>query len=134
MATGNRLPKLTTPRYADPVVARRNSTTFRSIAALSLALLFLAAPATGAHAHHLPDDHLLHHPSNTEPTPRDRGRRQIFDAVVLRPLGFVQTLSSAAMFVAFSPAALATGTIDELTDICITQPVERTFQKPLGEF
>jgi hypothetical protein len=59
--------------------------------------------------------------------------RKIYDAAVLRPFGFVQVISSAAMYAVFYLPALATGTADELTEICITQPVEQTFRKPLGE-
>ena len=83
---------------------------------LALLLAALAAPAEATS-----------HESDVE-----RVGRQVFDLAVLRPLGFVQTLTSATFFVLAIPVAAATGTADELVEICLTQPAERTFRRPLG--
>lgn len=66
-----------------------------------------------------------------QPTP-SRGQK-VYDAMILRPFGFVQTVVSAAVFVVFYPASVRTGTTDDLTEMCITGPVEQTFRRPLGE-
>jgi hypothetical protein len=101
----------------------------QALATLPLMLLLLTGVVTGAHARQEADDQSYH---EQERTTEDVGR-QAFDAAILRPLGFVQTVASAVMLVVFYPAALATNTVDELTDICITQPVDQTFERPLGE-
>ncbi len=59
--------------------------------------------------------------------------RVVFDAAVLRPLGLVQTVVSAAILVAAYPVAALTGATDEVVEICWTQPVDQTFRRPLGE-
>ncbi len=63
---------------------------------------------------------------------RDTGR-VVFDALVLRPLSFIQVVVSAAMLPVFWPAAAPFGVGHEVVEICITQPVERTFRRPLGD-
>lgn len=68
-------------------------------------------------------------PARAEPA----AGRKVFDAFVLRPLGFVQTVVSGAFLVAALPVAAATGTTDEAVEICWTQPVDQTFRRPLGE-
>lgn len=101
----------------------------RSVAAFLFMLLFLTGAGTGAHAHH----QAAGQPHNDQERSIQDVGRQAFDATILRPLGLIQNLASAAMFVVFYPAALATDTVDELTDICITLPVEHTFERPLGK-
>ena len=59
--------------------------------------------------------------------------RRVFDLTVLRPLGLVQTVVSGAVLVAGLPIAAATGSTDELVEICWTQPVDQTFRRPIGE-
>jgi hypothetical protein len=59
-----------------------------------------------------------------------------FDAVILRPIGFAVVLVGGVLFV---PAALITApngwdSIVEAKEIFIDAPVERTFQRPLGDF
>ena len=59
--------------------------------------------------------------------------RKVFDALILRPLGLVQTLVSASFFLVAYPVALVTGGSDDVIEICIEQPVAQTFRKPLGD-
>lgn len=56
-----------------------------------------------------------------------------YDAVVLRPLGFIQTAVGATFFLFAYPISLATGGTDHVVDACITGPVDQTFERPLGE-
>ena len=44
-----------------------------------------------------------------------------------------QTVVSGAFLLVGFPVAAVTGTTDELVEICWTQPVDRTFRRPLGE-
>lgn len=62
----------------------------------------------------------------------DTGRK-VYDALLLRPLSFVRTVVSVALFPVFYPFALPFGAGDEVIEICITQPVDRTFRRPLGD-
>ena len=61
---------------------------------------------------------------------------QGFDAVILRPLGFMTMIIGG---VAMGPAVLfgaangRTG-VDEAYDIFLAGPIETTFERPLGEF
>jgi hypothetical protein len=61
------------------------------------------------------------------------GAVKAYDAVVLRPLGFIQTAVGATVFLLAYPISLATGGTDHVVDACITGPVEQTFERPLGE-
>ena len=63
----------------------------------------------------------------------ETGARRAFDLALLRPLGFAQTVVSGAFLLVGFPLAAVTGTTDELVEICWTQPVDRTFRRPLGE-
>lgn len=67
------------------------------------------------------------------PAQADTGRK-IFDATVLRPLGFVQVVVGAALFPVFYLGSLVTGGSATVLDVCIKGPVEQTFQKDLGDF
>jgi hypothetical protein len=56
----------------------------------------------------------------------------VFDLVILRPLGLVQTVVGGAFFVVFYPVSLVTGGSDHVVDYCWKSPVHQTFQRPLG--
>ena len=58
--------------------------------------------------------------------------RQIYDAVLLRPLGLVQLAVGAALFVPLYPVSLLADRSDDLFRACVSDPVERTFRRPLG--
>ena len=60
--------------------------------------------------------------------------RAAYDAVVLRPLGVVQTVVGAAFFPLFYALALPFAAGDEVVEICLEQPIERTFRRSLGDF
>ena len=57
----------------------------------------------------------------------------VFDALILRPLGLVQTVVSASIFLVAYPVSLVTGGSEDVIEICIEQPVAQTFRKPLGD-
>jgi hypothetical protein len=59
--------------------------------------------------------------------------RQVFDLVVLRPLQVVQVAVSAAIFVPAYPVSLLFDGGEDVLEICITEPVERAFRRPLGD-
>jgi hypothetical protein len=63
----------------------------------------------------------------------DRLGRPIFDVAILRPMGLFQLIMSSVAFVPFYPLSLVVGGSDAVVEICITQPAERVFGKPLGE-
>ena len=91
----------------------------RIVPALLLCAVLAAAPAAGS-----------------DPVGRadswQRGR-EIHDVAVLRPLGFVQTLVSAAAFAVFYPISLLTGGSDDVVEICIEQPIAQTFEQPIAD-
>lgn len=65
----------------------------------------------------------------------DRARnagRAAFDLVILRPLSLTQTVAGLGFFV-FYPVTLVTGGSDQLVDYLWRDPVERTFERPLGD-
>jgi hypothetical protein len=64
-----------------------------------------------------------------EPT----GSRKLFDAIVLRPLQFLQVMVSAVIFVPAYPVAWPFGGSDDVVELCITEPADRLFRKPLGD-
>jgi hypothetical protein len=77
------------------------------------------------------------HPALAEDEPyrgTGKGGRKMYDLTVLRPLGIVQVGTGMAAFVTFYPISLAMGGSDFVEDVCITMPVDRTFEKPLGDF
>jgi hypothetical protein len=59
--------------------------------------------------------------------------RGAFDLVILRPLQLVQVVVSAAFFVPAYPVSLPFGGGDDVLELCITEPVERAFTRPLGD-
>jgi len=58
--------------------------------------------------------------------------RVLWDLAVLRPLGLVQVVVGAVLFVPAYPAALLFGAGDDAIEICIEGPVDQTFRRPLG--
>lgn len=63
----------------------------------------------------------------------NRVGRGAFDLVILRPLQLVQVVVSAAFFVPAYPVSLPFGGGDDVLELCITEPVERAFTRPLGD-
>ena len=59
--------------------------------------------------------------------------RKVFDLAVLRPLQLVQVAVSAIVFVPAYPLAWPFGGGDDVLVLCITEPVDRAFRRPLGE-
>jgi hypothetical protein len=58
--------------------------------------------------------------------------RQIYDAVVLRPLGFVQLAVGTALLFPLYPVSLLADRSDDLLRACVSDPFARTFRRPLG--
>ena len=56
----------------------------------------------------------------------------MYDAVVLRPLGFVQVVVGAVLLVPAYPVALLVDGDEDVWRACVGDPVERTFRRPLG--
>jgi hypothetical protein len=111
--------------------------TARPIIALGLALLVAVAPL--ARAGGAPEEGTAPVSEGAQygrvdaaPGGTPSAGQKVYDAVVLRPFGFVQAVVSAAVFVVLYPVALVTGTTTDLTEMCITGPVEQTFRRPLG--
>jgi hypothetical protein len=59
--------------------------------------------------------------------------RTAFDLVILRPLQLVQVALSAAVFVPAYPVSLLFDAGEDVLEICISEPVERAFRRPLGD-
>ena len=59
--------------------------------------------------------------------------RSAYDAVVLRPLGFLQVVLGAVVLVPAYPVALLVDGDEDVWRACIADPVERTFRRPLGK-
>ena len=72
-------------------------------------------------------------PAAAEPRSATENVRTAYDAVVLRPLGLVQVVVGVVFFVPAFPIAALFGAGDDAFRICIEQPVDRTFRRPLGE-
>ena len=56
-----------------------------------------------------------------------------FDALLLRPFGFVRLVVGAAYLLPAYPLSLASGQSDEVLERLVTEPFEVTFRKPLGD-
>ncbi len=93
----------------------------RCLATLLLAWIVLTALAAPAHA------------EAGRTLAAEQFGRKVFDALILRPLGLVQTVVSASFFLVAYPVSLVTGGSDDVIEICIEQPVAQTFRKPLGD-
>jgi hypothetical protein len=59
---------------------------------------------------------------------------QVFDAVVLRPLGAGAALAGAGFFVIAAPLAWYAEGIDAVYEFFVQEPVDFTFVRPLGDF
>ena len=59
--------------------------------------------------------------------------RKVFDAVILRPLQLGHVVLSAAFFLPAYAVAWPFGVTDDVVELCITEPVDRLFRRPLGE-
>jgi len=59
---------------------------------------------------------------------------RIFDAVVLRPLGALGTVSGFALFVCSAPVSGAALELDKAWDAFVQAPAEWTFMRTLGDF
>jgi hypothetical protein len=93
--------------------------------ALALAILLLSSPAVSVEPSSSGED--------LERVARPPGvARSLYDAILLRPLGFVQLALGAALFVPSYPVALLVGGDEDVFRACIADPVERTFRRPLG--
>jgi hypothetical protein len=57
-----------------------------------------------------------------------------FDAVILRPLGVGATAGGAGAFLLMLPLAWYSEGFDTVWDQFVLQPVDYTFQRPLGDF
>jgi hypothetical protein len=94
---------------------------------LLLALLVSASPSTAAPADEQGGE------------PGRETARKVYDALLLRPLGFCQFVVSAAVFVPAYPIARFVdlgwdaNATDDVIEVCITEPVNQVFRKPLGE-
>jgi hypothetical protein len=60
--------------------------------------------------------------------------RKLFDAAVLRPLGFVQVVGGAALFVVAYPVSLLVGGSETVKEACLTGPTDQVFRAKLGDF
>jgi hypothetical protein len=56
----------------------------------------------------------------------------LFDVLILRPMGIVSCVLGAATTLVAFPFAFTTGAGSEVGDKLITEPVEWTFQRPIG--
>jgi hypothetical protein len=99
----------------------------RALGVTFVVLTLLAVPLSGARA------------AGTGSSEPSTGRK-VYDALILRPFGAAQTVVGAAIWIPFYPLAAlsdrATVSSDAaawITDTCVTDPVDQTFRKPLGE-
>ncbi len=92
---------------------------------LALSILLLSSPAFPVEPAGSGDD--------LERVARPPGiARSAYDAVVLRPLGFLQVVVGAVVLVPSYPVALLVDGDEDVWRACIADPVERTFRRPLG--
>jgi hypothetical protein len=68
------------------------------------------------------------------PGPAEEAGRKAFDLVPLRIFGLAQTAVSAVIFVPAYLFAAPFGGSEDVTEICIEEPVAQTFRTPLGDF
>jgi len=57
----------------------------------------------------------------------------VLDLIVTRPLGAVVTALGLAAFVAWSPVALATDTVEDTWNRTVVRAADYTFKRPLGD-
>lgn len=58
---------------------------------------------------------------------------RVFDGCLLRPLGAAQVVVGFGFFVGSAPLTALSRQVPEAWDILVMEPVEYTFQRPLGE-
>ena len=93
--------------------------------ALAVSILLLSSPAISVEPSSSGDD--------LERVARPPGvAESVYDLVVLRPLGLVQVVLGAAILVPSYPVALLVDGDEDVWRACVADPVERTFQRPLG--
>jgi len=56
------------------------------------------------------------------------------DVIFARPLGLVGIVAGAGLFIISLPFAAITGSIDKTTSTLLKNPVEYTFERPVGDF
>ncbi len=66
--------------------------------------------------------------------PSPTAGEKTFDALVLRPLGFVEVVAGALCFAASTPLVAPTGQLTEVRGTFVDGPVDHTFERPLGDF
>ena len=93
--------------------------------AIALSILLLASPLAAVEPSGSGDDL-----ERVAPPPGIA--RSAYDAVVLRPLGFIQVVVGAVVLVPSYPVALLVDGDEDVWRACIADPVERTFRRPLG--
>ncbi len=92
---------------------------------LALSILLLSSPALSVEPSSRPEDleRIARPPSVA---------RSAYDLVVLRPLGFLQVVVGGALALPAYPVALLFDGEEDVWRACVAEPVERTFQRPLG--
>ncbi len=74
-------------------------------------------------------------PASAQLTPEEaRWVNITWDILVLRPIGFVQTVVGAALFVPVWILSSPAGTSGEIADILIWEPYRLTFERELGRY
>ena len=58
----------------------------------------------------------------------------VFDIMVLRPLGALQTLVGLALFAVAGPLSMPSGSADEAWDVFVSIPYDEAFTRRLGRF
>ena len=101
-------------------IKRTSSPTRFFFAAVLAAVLSLAASSHVAHA------------SETGDSLR-RARDVTADVLLARPFGFVQLVVGVVMFPITYPAGVIVGDSDLASRVCIQEPADRVFKRPLGE-
>ena len=62
------------------------------------------------------------------------GGEMIYDAVVIRPIGFVATLVGTVMYIVSAPFSSSGDNHENAQKKLMDEPARFTFQRPLGEF
>ena len=64
----------------------------------------------------------------------DKATDMVVDAVVLRPLGLVATVTGAVLTVVALPFTIPSGSVKASARTLILKPADYTFRRPLGDF
>ena len=105
----------------------------RSIAAYAILIIMLGAPPAGAEWAGSAVEGTPRATSPVDSRQAPTTSRKVFDAMLLRPLQLIQVAVSAIVFVPAYPVGWIFGSEDEVLEICIQEPVDRAFRRPLGE-